>query len=502
MPRRSRQTGQLMLLAVFMIGAGLGLRPLSNVDEERFLGVALEMLDSGEWLIPHRAGEIYADKPPLFIWAVALLVRLGIPAGMALFLPALLAGTVATGLLCDLGSRLWNRRVGTLTGLLFLATYQTYSIQRAGQIDGLLLLWIALGLYGMCRHLLLGPAWGWFYLACMAMGFGVISKGVGFLPALLLMPWAYAVRQGWSGVTPIHASGRAWMTGPLLMLAAMATWLVPLLVSVVLDDNAQGRAYLSNILLKQTAQRYTDAWHHREPIWYFFVQVIPQYWLPLVLLLPWAIGGWRRQLAKRDGRYLVLLTWVLMVLLFFSFSSGKRKLYIYPALPALVLVMAPLLPWLIRRWFAQRPRLGKWAGAMAVFWFAAWFARGFIEPLVEGGSERQALMKEVASLSQGSELVLTHWREGHWLYARQPLVHFGMEAPGQTEKAVQWLRANPGSHALISASELARCFKPQAAQPLSDPERYLLKADADNGKCHGDDDETQVYRFTWNKPLD
>ncbi|CRI55272.1 ArnT family glycosyltransferase [Pseudomonas sp. CCOS 191] len=502
MTRASRRTMQLMLLAVFMIGAGLGLRPLSNVDEERFLGVALEMLESGEWLIPHRAGEIYADKPPLFVWAVALLVYLGIPAGIALFLPALLAATVATGLLCDLGGRLWNRRIGTLAGLLFLATYQTYSIQRAGQIDGFLLLWIALGLYGMCRHLILGPAWRWFYLACLAMGFGVISKGVGFLPALLLIPWAYAVRQGWSGVTTIRASARAWLTGPLLMLAAIASWLVPLLASVALDDQAQGRAYLSNILFKQTAQRYTDAWHHREPIWYFFVQVIPQYWLPLVLMLPWAVGAWRRHLAKRDGRYLVLLGWVVLVLLFFSLSSGKRKLYIYPALPALILAIAPLMPWLLRRWFAQRERHGNWARTVTVLWFTAWFARGFIEPLVEGGNERQALMKEVAALSRGSELVLTHWREGHWLYARQPLVHFGMEAPDQTEKAVEWLRANPDSHALISTSELDRCFWPEAATPLSDPERYLVKADADNGKCHSKDVETLVYRFTWSTPLD
>ncbi len=45
-------------LALLLIGAGLGLRQAQNVDEERFLGVALEMLDNGSWLIPHRAGEI------------------------------------------------------------------------------------------------------------------------------------------------------------------------------------------------------------------------------------------------------------------------------------------------------------------------------------------------------------------------------------------------------------------------------------------------------------
>lgn len=34
----------LMLLALLLIGAGLGLRQPLDVDEERFLGVSLEML--------------------------------------------------------------------------------------------------------------------------------------------------------------------------------------------------------------------------------------------------------------------------------------------------------------------------------------------------------------------------------------------------------------------------------------------------------------------------
>jgi len=42
-------------------------------------------------------------------------------------------------------SRLWNRRIGVIAALLFLATYQSYSILRTGQIDSFLCLWVALG---------------------------------------------------------------------------------------------------------------------------------------------------------------------------------------------------------------------------------------------------------------------------------------------------------------------------------------------------------------------
>lgn len=495
----------LLILAAALISAGLGLRHPSNVDEERFLGVALEMLQSGNWLIPHRAAEIYPDKPPLFMWAIAGLIKLGIAPTIALFLPALLACVVATACLYDLGTHLWNRRIGMIAGLLFLATYQTYSIQRAGQIDGFLLLWIVIGLYGMVRHLLLGPAWGWFYASCAAMGFGIISKGVGFLPVLMLIPYTYAVRRGWNGIARMPGEGRAWALGLLVALAAICTWLLPLIIKVALYGDEASRAYLNEILLKQTAKRYADAWHHREPFWFFFTNVIPKNWLPLVLTLPWMVPAWRRQLAKRDGRCLVLLGWVVLVLIFFSLSSGKRKLYIYPAVPGLVLAMAPLVPWLLRRWFAQRPRGRHVFIGLALFWFIAWFARGFIEPIKEGANPRQILMASVAETTQGAELMLTNWREGHWLYARQPLAHFGVGAPNQTDKAAEWLRSHPNAYALIPPHELSRCFWPEKAQRAGDGDEedwYLVQAGADNGQCHDDISTQSPYRFAWKQPLD
>ena len=250
--RLQRNPWLLLLLAALLLGAGLGLRVPSNVDEERFLGVALEMLQTGNWLVPHRAGEIYGDKPPLFMWLVGSLVRLGVKPTLALFLPAFFAGIVGTACLYDIARRLWNRRVGLIAGLLFLATYQTHAVLRDGGIDGLLFLWISLALYGMLRHLLLGPAWRWYYLACAAMGLGIISKGVGFLPALLLIPYAFAVRRGWSGVVRMPGQAGRWWLGLLVTLAAIAVWLAPMLIWASLDGgNLDAASTLQETLLKR-----------------------------------------------------------------------------------------------------------------------------------------------------------------------------------------------------------------------------------------------------------
>jgi len=52
---------------------------------------------------------------------------------------------------------------------------------------------------------------------------------------------------------------------------------------------------------------------------------------------------------RGDGRQALLLGWVALVLIFFSASLGKRGVYMYPALPALAVALAPLLPGLLRR---------------------------------------------------------------------------------------------------------------------------------------------------------
>jgi len=192
----------------------------------------------------------------------------------------------------------------------------------------------------------------------------------------------------------------------------------------------------------------------------------------------------------------VLLGWVTLVVLFFCISSGKRKLYIYPALPALVLVAAPLVPWLLQRWFRQRPRFRKVFPALVATWFVLWFARGFVEPIRDGTNPNETIMAQANTLTHGADLVLVNWSEGHWLFARQPIVHFGM-LDSTVERAAQWLREHPKDYALVPDEVLSRCFKPEAARELGENSRALwsiVGVEADNGQCHPGPAST-VYRF-------
>ena len=82
---------------------GILLRPLTPVDETRYLSVAWEMHQTGNWLVPSKNFAPYSDKPPLLFWAVNLVWlvtgvsefagRLVVPAfaGLAIWLCARLA---------------------------------------------------------------------------------------------------------------------------------------------------------------------------------------------------------------------------------------------------------------------------------------------------------------------------------------------------------------------------------------------------------------------------
>ncbi len=493
----------LIGLTLLVVGAGIGLRDPWGVDEERFLGVALEMLQGRSILILHRAGEPYPDKPPLFMWILALAYQLTGSPRIAFRLPGLFAAVGCVICVYDLGRRLWNRRVGIGAGLLFLATIQSMLVLRGGQTDSLLILWTTLGLYGLTRHLAAGPAWGWYAVASTAMGLGVMTKGVGFLPLFLILPYMYGRRRGFRHLTPIPFGDRRWWLGALCLLATVGAWFVPLLGHVIGSGDPGAHAYLRNLLFRQTAERMFSAWQHREPFWYFLVQIIPLLWLPLVAGLPWLVPAWRRRLARGDGRILLLVGWVVLVVTFFSLSSGKRSVYVFPAVPALALAAAPVVASLLNRLarIANRRLLHAAVG----FWFVGMIAWGVAEPFGRADDyARRAVMAAVAHrIGPDRELALVHWRDGQWLFAQNPIVHFGYRGDAdQVGQALTWLRAAPERWLLGGDRWLRDCFDMERAVYVGeDRERrlYLVEAGMDAGRCRPVPPR-RLYRFRWEHP--
>lgn len=491
----------LLALATLSLLAGLGLRDPSPPDEPRFVLAARAMVESGQWLFPHRGTEFYAEKPPVFMWMQAAAYQVVGHWRVAFLLPSLLAALLTLWLTHDLAARLWNRRAGQYAALGLFVCLQFGLQAKRGQIDMVLVALTTLSLYGLLRHLLRGPNWPLAWLGFFAAGLGTVTKGVGFLPLLVLLPWA-ALRWSRRPHLPARVAGDGWrwLLALLCFIAGAGVWVAPMLVAVGASTDPAFHAYASEILFKQTGKRYAGAWHHVQPFWYF-AQVMATLWLPGVLLLPWLLPAWWRRVRRGDPRLWLLLGWSILVLAFFSASPGKREVYIFPMLPALCVAAGALLPGLLRRAWVQRTLLAyllalsitlgalalaglldasDWAGKLAeqrdiepetlrtfLYWllgFGAaslavvawartrrigtavvlvtallWTTYGFgLAPTLNADSSARKLMQRVGErIGPQAQLGMVAWREQNLLQADRRAVDFGFKASWQD----QWTAA-------------------------------------------------------------
>lgn len=494
----------LWLLAAFLVlGAGMGLREPTPPDEPRFAMMAQDMVDTGNWLVPHRGSEIYAEKPPVFMWLQASAYALIGDLRIAFLLPSLLAGVLTLWLVNDLARRLWGPQAG-LAASVALGVCLQFALQaKRAQIDMVVVAMITGAVWAMGRHLFLGHSPRWLWFGAFLAGLGTVTKGVGFLPLLMLLPAFVLERRG---ALPLPGAPRGpwrlrWSLVLPAFLAGTAVWLAPLAVEVLRNPNPELKAYVAELLFKQTGERYLNAWHHIKP-WWYYSEVIASLWLPGALLLPWLAPAWWRRLREGDPVTITLLAWVAMVLLFFSASPGKRGVYIFPALPVLCVAAAPLLGALLERAGVRRTLFGyglclaSLMGAVGLAGLVgpeAWSAkltesRGiadgdvqtvFVGLLVAGvlglvamgvartqrvvpgllavtaivwttygvvlrpaldpsSSGRTVMAAVAASLPAEAELALVAWTEQMRLQADRPVTDFGFKASGKA----QWRRAS------------------------------------------------------------
>ncbi|GAB5478249.1 MULTISPECIES: ArnT family glycosyltransferase [Marinobacter] len=552
----------VLAFAALMILTGIGLRSPWPADEPRFAEVAREMVTSGQWLLPMRGGELYPDKPPVFMWAIAFFYWLTGNLKIAFLLPNALCSLLTLGLVFDLGTRLWNQRTGAIAALLLMVAPQFLIQAQRAQIDAMVACWIMVACYGLIRHFFVQPSWRWYFVAWAFMGLGIITKGVGFLPALLFIPILALKLQD----TSRFQGTLRWRCalGPLVMLAVVAAWLVPMVLAVSHLGTDEALAYRDNILFKQTGERYADSWGHIQPWYYYLASVIPSLWFPLPLLFL-ALLRPIREILKHRLDVVVLLAWVVLVVAFFSLSPGKRGVYVLPALPALALSLAPALsgqnP---ARWFGavtsvlhlllgaaliilgvlawnDHPRLvekvadytqdparlheagtllftlgfiwvaslmafwrcralGRWFIALMVSWlvFTTWGYR-ILEPL---RTPRNVLAAAEQFVPAGGQIGMINFREQFILFSKRDFTHFSYfsDTEQESRNAWLWMRETPDSYLMVAEDGELGCFNKQGARPLGTAHRdtYVLLSDQDMTDSCEPPDK--VTRFTTDNP--
>lgn len=330
------------------------LRDFTPSNELRYLSIADEALRDGHLFTFTNQGEPYADKPPLYLWLVML--------GKLLFgehrmgFLALFSLLPAVGILFTMDG--WVRPVlerrGRVTAAAMLLTSGLFlGLAVFLRMDMLMCLFITLALRIFWRlHSGEGrPADRFLFPLCVFLA--LFTKGpVGLLvPLLATVVFLLLRRQA-------RSIGRYWgwrtwaILGALCALWFGAVWL------------EGGAAYLNNLLFHQTLDRAVDAFHHKEPFWYYLVTM----WYSLA---PWSlliVGLLVAALVRRmkptelEGFF---LTVILSTMAMLSLFSSKIAVYLAPTFPFFVYVAVLLM---------VRMRTTRWMKAAVALPAAVWVA--------------------------------------------------------------------------------------------------------------------------------
>lgn len=306
---------------------------LLPIDETRYVGVAPEMQQRGDPLVPQLNGEPYSHKPPMLFWAMQ--------GGWAVFgvsawwprLVVSLFSIAAAVLTWQLMRRLWpDRKLATqLAPIILFGSLQWAAWTPIVMFDIVLTFWTLIAVAGVAIAGLQRPHIGW-TITALGLGFSVLTKGPVAL--IFVVPLAVCAPLWHPGdIAKSH-----WYAGFVLSLTgatmiAMA-WAWPAAVR-------GGSEYASAIFWSQSAGRMVNSFAHQRPIWWY---------LPLlfVLFFPWSCWAttWRalRNLLKEGERATrFLLCWALPPFLFLSFISGKQAHYLVPLAPPLAMLLARAL---------------------------------------------------------------------------------------------------------------------------------------------------------------
>ncbi|MEO7809822.1 MAG: glycosyltransferase family 39 protein [Ramlibacter sp.] len=385
-----------VLLALAWLAATAWVRPLMVPDEGRYVGVAWEMLRSGNWLVPTLDGLPYFHKPPLFYWLTAAsLSTFGMNEWAARLAPFLGAATAAVGL--HAFARRWADARTANFALLVLVTQPLFFLgAQYANLDMLVGGCVTAAILASAHVVLQAregqAARGALALAYLFAALGFLAKGlIGVaLPVMVMTVWLLVLRQWRLALSLLGLPGLA------LFLLVGLPWLAAM--------QAQFPDFAYYFFVVQHFKRYADAgFNNSQPFW-FYPAALALATLPWSLWLPAA--AFKRYWAdRRLGPVRVLMwIWLITITAFFSLPESKIIGYLLPvAVPLAYLIGDAALHFIAARpWFGKLWQLSAVAAAIACLSAIAWTAANPGKSLRSLG---QALAQQAAP---GEPLLFLH----------------------------------------------------------------------------------------------
>jgi 4-amino-4-deoxy-L-arabinose transferase len=417
----------LIVFSVLVYAIALqGARGLYSPDEGRYTNVALNMLDSGDWLKPMLHPEVeHWSKPPLTYWAVAGSIAAFGRNELAARLPGALAFAGTVLLMVRLG-----RRFVPAQPWLPALTYATFAFPPLAAnlvtTDTLLTLWETLQAVAFVElwyastqddarraRLLLWLAAG---LAFMTKG----PPGLLLLGASALFAWLSARGAGLRRLFSWDAL--------LVFLVVGGTWYAV----VALREPGVMRYFL----VEEVVNRVASDKMHRNAEWYGALKIyVPTVvlgtlpWLPLLVRTWWRERGKLARDLRADADPRLLACWLLLPLAVFMLARSRLPLYLLPLFVPLAVIAARALAPLDLGRVGMRAAIAVWCALLVL----ARAVPAFVDVPVDDRALAAALMSELPAKPNEVAFVEGDPRYGLRFYLGSEVERLGL--PGDAPKA-------------------------------------------------------------------
>ncbi|MCC5831176.1 MAG: glycosyltransferase family 39 protein [Phycisphaeraceae bacterium] len=351
-------------IAIFLLYLYLGTgSTLFDRDEPRFSRAAVEMVRTGDFLVPMFDGNLRPDKPILIYWLMSISIHaLGVST-LAVRLPSMIATALACLLCYAIGKRLYGPRTGLLA-MAMLALSPLMMLDGAAAIsDPLLLLTLTASFAIFIFRLSMGLTMPWAILMGITLGLGQLAKGPVALAVVLggcamitylMRPTALRAEAEARGMENPPSQG-VWVRRQVIGLAVVLLISVVIFLAWAIPANAAtggdlAREGLGRHVGERMIQPQEGHGGANLPAYLaflpFYVVVVLAGFAPWMIFL---IPAWRHLRATRQSHpgYAVLLGWFLPTFILMTLVVTKLPHYVLPTWPALAIACSAVLI----RWF-------------------------------------------------------------------------------------------------------------------------------------------------------
>ncbi len=334
-------------LAVFL--AGNGSHGLWDRDEPRYCVATREMIETGDWIIPHFNGNIRYDKPVLIYWLMSVPMRvMGISEYSVRFTSAL-SGAIRVVLIFFLALRMGCNRDGALVasaigGFAVLLMV----ISKASTIDSTLMVTAVAAMWLYWERVAHGFNWWKHLLFWIVIAMSVLLKGPP-IPAVaalsviafhcwMMLPGEKSLASG--ADLPAREPVLARFGQSLVGLVVFLAWALPWVYAAY---QAEPTFFSVSVGTHVIDRSKSEMEGHGGSILYYLMTIVPSLFPYTAVVLSAALWAMKRH---RSVEQRFLWSWFLPGLVMFSLVQTKLPHYIAPLIPALA-VMAGL-------WWSQR----------------------------------------------------------------------------------------------------------------------------------------------------